>query len=935
MKDFMAKIWVPALLVMIAAVQSFGIDAGRAVGLRRSADSLRLSSLDDSSALAGIAIDSSAASLPDSLETPADDSMFVLDFANDSTAADTLEISPKDTIKVPDSLRLTDPFKFKYYIAIKDTSVRAAVRDSLLQAGDTLEVHRLDSLYIKDSTETAAAEFQAWYSSLSRRERKKYDAEQKLPALIAAANRKTEIKDSIRARKDSIIEATPRVLETFAFPDSMHYKRIVTWNHDRYFNDVRNLRDQWVDTSYNHNFHEYPFFKQDVNASYLGVIGSPVQLYDYFKRQEEDNAIFYTPYQIYSYTADNLPQYNTKTPYTELAYWGTLFANKDKEESNIKILTTQNITPELNLTLEYHRFGGNGMLKREDTDTRTVVAAVNYTGKKYLMHAGYIYDRIERSENGGVIDPMWIRDTVVDAREIDVYLRDASNKLKKNTLFLDQTYRIPFSFKSKAERLEEKRKDAVRDSILASGDSTAIAALKAKEEAELALAAQQADTAGINTDVTTAFIGHSSEYSVFRKTYTDVINSGDASGREFYHDRFYINPTTSMDSLRVMRLENRVFLRLQPWKDDAIVSKVDVGIGDKLLNHYSFRPTDYLQGSSNVLQNSVYLYAGANGQFKKYLNWNAKGDYTFLGKEINDFGIEANLTAHAYPFRRDRKSPLTFNAHFETSLREPDYYEQHLYTNHYKWDNDFSKISKTKVEASLSIPRWKLAALFGYALLNNNIYYDTLGVVQQNTKPMSVMSATLKKNFRLWKLHLDHTATFQLSSNEEVMPLPMLALNLRYYLQFDVVKNAMQMQIGANGTFTTKWYAPAYNPVLGVFHNQNVEKYGNSPYIDVFVNIQWKRVSLFVKAVNVNMGWPMKKADYFSAAGYIAPQRAIKFGISWPFWTLAGKNSSTGVSGSSASGGSRSSAGLNGGGPSPGGRSSSGSSRQSATNVRR
>ena len=935
MKDFMAKIWVPALLVMIAAVQSFGIDAGRAVSLRRSADSLRLSSLDDSSALAGIAIDSSAASLPDSLETPADDSMFVLDFANDSTAADTLEISPKDTIKVPDSLRLTDPFKFKYYIAIKDTSVRAAVRDSLLQAGDTLEVHRLDSLYIKDSTETAAAEFQTWYSSLTRRERKKYDAEQKLPALIAAANRKTEIKDSIRAHKDSIIEATPRVLETFAFPDSMHYKRIVTWNHDRYFNDVRNLRDQWADTSYNHNFHEYPFFKKDVNASYLGVIGSPVQLYDYFKRQEEDNAIFYTPYQIYSYTADNLPQYNTKTPYTELAYWGTLFANKDKEESNIKILTTQNITPELNLTLEYHRFGGNGMLKREDTDTRTVVAAVNYTGKKYLMHTGYIYDRIEKSENGGVIDPMWIRDTVVDAREIDVYLRDASNKLKKNTLFLDQTYRIPFSFKSRAERLEEKRKDAVRDSILASGDSTAIAALKAKEEAELALAAQQADTAGINTDVTTAFIGHSSEYSVFRKTYTDVINSSDAAGREFYHDRFYINPTTSMDSLRVMRLENRVFLRLQPWKDDAVVSKVDVGIGDKLLNHYSFRPSDYLQGSSNVLQNSVYLYAGANGQFKRYLTWNAKGDYTFLGKEINDFGIEANLTAHAYPFRRDRKSPLTFNAHFETSLREPDYYEQHLYTNHYKWDNDFSKISKTKVEASLSIPRWKLAASFGYALLNNNIYYDTLGVVQQNTKPMSVMSATLKKNFRLWKLHLDHTATFQLSSNEEVMPLPMLALNLRYYLQFDVVKNAMQMQIGANGTFTTKWYAPAYNPVLGVFHNQNVEKYGNSPYIDVFVNIQWKRVSLFVKAVNVNMGWPMKKADYFSAAGYIAPQRAIKFGISWPFWTLAGKNSSTGVSGSSASGGSRSSAGLNGGGPSSGGRSSSGSSRQSATNVRR
>ena len=78
----------------------------------------------------------------------------------------------------------------------------------------------------------------------------------------------------------------------------------------------------------------------------------------------------------------------------------------------------------------------------------------------------------------------------------------------------------------------------------------------------------------------------------------------------------------------------------------------------------------------------------------------------------------------------------------------------------------------------------------------------------------------LKKDFRLWKFHLDHRALFQLSSNPDVMPLPMLALDFRYYLQFDVVKNVMQMQIGADGRFTTKWYAPAYNPALGVFHRQ-------------------------------------------------------------------------------------------------------------------
>ena len=844
MKNVLAKIWVPMLLVALAAAQSFGIDAGRSAGLRRLADSLTFNQLQDTT------------TVQDSIVPPP-------------------VLSLRDTIKVPDSLRYTDSLRFKYYIALKDSTLRFQIRDSLIAIGDTLELMRLDSLYIKDSTDIAQAAHAAWYASLTRKERRKYDAEQALPGLIAAANRKLEIEDSIKAYRDSVKEATPRILETFAIPDSLHFKRIITWKHERNFQNILDIRDMAQDTSYRRSFNDYPFFNEDINASWLGISGSPVQLYDWFKRSEEDNAIFYSPYKIWNYTPENLPQYNTKTPYTELAYYGTLFANQEKEEANVRVLTTQNISPNLNLTLEYRRYGGNGMLKREDTGNKTFVASTNYLGKKYMMHAGYIYNKISRSENGGIVDESWIRDTTVDAREIEVYLRDAGNELKKNTVFPDQTYRIPLDFLKNLKTRKET------DSLEMN-------------------ASAPADTMTLNTDITTAFIGHSSEYSVFSKTYTDQIT--DNLGREFYGDRFNMNPTSSMDSLRVMRLENKVFIRLQPWKDEAIVSKLDVGIGDKLANYYSFRPVDYLQGSNNVIQNSVYLYAGANGQYRNYMTWNAKGKYNFLGYEINDFGVEANMAINVYPFRKDRKSPLTVGAHFETNLKEPDYYQQHLYTNHFKWDNDFSKISTTRLEASLSIPRWDMYASFGYGLLSNNIYYDNQGIVRQNTSPMSVMTATLKKNFRIWKFHLDHHAMLQLSSNQEVLPLPLLSLNFRYYIQFDVVKRVMQIQIGANGTYTTEWYAPAYNPVLGVFHNQDERKYGNCPYIDAFINIQWKKASIFIKAVNVNMGWPNKSADYFTAAGYIAPQRAIKVGITWPFWVRPGKASTTGPNGPNAGG---------------------------------
>ncbi len=912
MKHFLAKIWVPLTLVTMAGIQSFGIDASRAVGLKRLTDSLIISHLPDTTAVRDSILQADTTRQEPGI--------------SDSTI--NLVLSAKDTIKVPDSLKETDPFKYKYYIAIKDSTTRFLVRDSLMAAGDTAELAKLDSLYLKDSTDIAKAKHDAWYASASRKERRKYDAEQALPGLIAAANRKMEIKDSIRASKDSIIAAKPRILQTFAIPDSMQYKRLITWDHDRDFHNVK-LKD--YDTTYNYRFNDYPFFKGDaVNSVWLGVVGSPEESYDFFRRREEDNAIFYTPYQTYSYTPENAPQFNTKTPYTELAYWGTLFANQEKEESNVQVLTTQNITPELNFTLEYRRYGSNGMLRREDTDNRSFLATTNYMGKKYLMHAGFIYNKIERSENGGVIDQSWIRDTVVDAREIEVYLKNADNKLKKNTIFLDQSYRIPFTFLNRIkENKQLKLKMAVRDSIMASGDSLAIESYLEKEREDSIELANAIDTLNLNENVTTAFIGHSSEYSVFRKKYTDDISLSDSLGRDFYQDRFYINPTRSADSLRVMKFENRAFIRLQPWKSDGIVSKLDVGIGDKLASYYSFRPQDYLSGSHNVLLNSAYLYAGANGQFKKYMQWNAKGQYTFAGYEVNDFDIDANLSFSVYPFRRHKNSPLTFRAHFETSLKEPDYYQQHLFTNHFKWDNNFSKISTTKAEASLSIPKWQMAASFGYALLSNNIYYDTEGIVRQNTSPMSVMTASLKKNFTVWNLHFDHKALFQLSSNEEVMPLPMLALNFRYYFQFDVVKKVMQMQIGANGTYTTKWYLPAYNPVLGVFHNQNEMEYGNCPYIDAFVNIQWKRACIFIKAINVNMGWPGKSADYFTADGYIAPQRAIKVGISWPFYMQPGNNRSTTTGGAAAKGGSggRSSSGM------PSGLSAGG--LQGAQNFRR
>jgi len=914
--NVLSRIWFPAAVALSAV-------AG-AVGVGRADVSYNL--LPDPVAFADTVIyekdayklrrvgNFEAVSIADSLYYEAEDSTL-------DRVLDTLpKLTARDTVKVPDSLRFTDPFRYKYYVALIDSLTHVIVRDSLKHSSDSLKStldslkawsltdsaernlaralrdsldwRMIDSIYVADSAAVAKAKFLAWYNSLSPRERRAYDIQQALPGKLARADSIRKVKEKAKEIRDSIIEYKPRILETYALPHDMQFQRIIEWTVDQ---DFHNLDVHIPDSSYNYHYYDYPFFRKDVNATWLGVPGSPLQYYNYFNRESDERVEFYNAQEAWSFSPRTIPQYNTKTPHTELAYYGTLLAGDAKESDNLHILTTQNILPELNFTISFDRFGGGGILESETVRNKTFSVRLNYLGKKYMGHVGYIYNMVDRMENGGITNNAWIRDTTVEPREIPVMLSGASSKITKNTWYLNQQYRIPFDF---IERLRA-RKDtsaaaAPLDSLKLTDNST--------DEA-----AAVADT--VNRNITTAFIGHSFEWSRYARNYVDAIN--DSKGRDFYNDVFNFG-TASADSLGTMKLDNKLFLRLQPWGSEAIVSKLDVGIGDQLRHYFdssSIRPTTHVE-------NSVYAYAGAQGQFKNYFAWDAKAKFNFLGYTIGDTEIEANAGFNFYPFRRARKSPVSIGAHFETKLLTPDYYQQVIRTNHFSWENDFSKISTTKIRGSISIPRWRFNLEAGYALLVNNIYYDTQGIVRQNTTPMSIISGSIRKDFVLGPMHFDNRVLIQYSSAQDIVPLPLAAANLRWYAQFPIqrdetrTRTILEMQVGVNAFWNTSWYTPAWNPALGVFHNQNVNLYNNGPYFDIFINMQWKRCCIFIKYQNFGRGWPMRKKDYFTADHYVYTADGLdglKLGIFWPFYFNSEKHShgSGSAGGSSSSGGGR------------------------------
>ena len=688
--------------------------------------------------------------------------------------------SALDSLVPPDSLLLTDTFRYRYFAALNDSLSHIWVRDSLIAAKDTLNWLRLDSLYAVDSVARAKAAYWAWYASLDKKARRKADFEREMPLKQARLDSLKNAKEEKQAVKDSIVQNTPRILETYLLKDTMLYKRIVKWTHDQDFHNIHLLSQE--DTNFNYRFYDYPFLRKDVNATWLGVAGSPLQHYDYSLRQSKEGVSFYDALESWSYSPSTLPMYNTKTPYTELSYWGTLLAGDKKESDILHLLTSQNITPSLNLTMFYDRFGGNGILMDEGTKNKTGVIEANYLGKKYLMHAGFIYNMTDRTENGGVRDIGLIRDTTIEVREIAVQLTGASSMVKKQTVFLDQQIRIPFYFIEKWKHRKDAAEDELDELLLEEDPEEEKPEETIKKDNPDGDGEEDTETAPADTvqiddsKITTAFIGHSSEFSVYKRVYRDALT--DATGKAFYDNVFNYHPSASYDSLRVSRLENKLFLRLQPWTDESIVSKLDVGIGHRLMNYYTF-DRSYLNRPSNQPWNALYLYAGVEGQLRQYFQWNAHGKYVFLGNEINDFDLGAEAKINLYPFRRHRGSPVNIFARFNTSLDEPEYYQQHIYTNHFRWDNEFSKISTTTVEGGINIPLWQLSAHVAYNLLAGNIWYDNAGIVQQNAEAMSILSASLNKNFILGPVHLDHKVLVQLSSKPEVIPLPLVAANAR------------------------------------------------------------------------------------------------------------------------------------------------------------
>lgn len=620
-------------------------------------------------------------------------------------------------------------------------------------------------------------------------------------------------------------------LESVYFDDSTRVRRIFVWSVNPQYNDIR-LRS--VDTLLQGTFQQdYNFMQIDggIGSAYLGNVGSASVPLNYFSRETPQEFSFVNVWNPFILRPSDVIFYNAKMPYSRLTY--SMSGEVRAEENQFHIVLSHNVSPSTSANIVYNAESTKGLYMKQGTMDRYFATSLAHTGKRYAIHGGYIYNHGNINENGGIKNDSEIRDTVMPPNQVAVWLDDSNNTYRGHTFWFTQSYGIP---------------------------------LRKQRDEELTI-----------QKIPTIYIGQQFEYSLFKKNYK-------ATRDTVLYPDIYIDKHRTNDSIAQEMIDVKAFMQLQPYNREGILGLISAGIGNRSSQYYYYVP-DFQQsrwgdgGSQN--RNTTYLYGSINGKFKKYLDWGASVNYNLLGYKSGDFSGEARIRLSAYT--KKTQQPISLDARLKLSLTEPDFWVQSYFSNHFAWQNSFTKESSMLASVKFSVPSIGLYLGGDYALTSGKVYFDSKSRPAQATDPLSVLGVFLQKDFRAGGFHFNHRVLFQLSSSQIVAPTPLVSAYASYYFGFDVVKNVLNVQVGVDGRYQTKYYAFAYNAAISQFYNQREQELGGYPYLDAFVSAKWKRMRILVKLQHFNHNL-FGGRDYFMILHQPQNPMMFKLKFSWSFY---------------------------------------------------
>ncbi len=608
-----------------------------------------------------------------------------------------------------------------------------------------------------------------------------------------------------------------------------------------------------IDTLYTN--YSLRFIPQTVSPAYAATGNYCAEGYNmiYFDRAPVSDFMFRDAISHWVPDEDKIRYYNTRIPMTLLGY--SFGGGKENGQDDLSVVFSGNANKRLQIGAMLDYIYSKGMYANQAAKDFTWGLSGSYIGERFEAQVYGYHFALTALENGGITDDLYITDPAevqggqnsVQAKQIPTRLNAAQNRIQGSEIYFNGRYKIGF--------YEDE---------------------------------QVNDTTVVEHLVPVTSIIYTLKYRDGRRRFK---NNNATENLEFW-DNTYFNPTLTNDLQSYWSLRNTVGVSLlegfNKYAKAGLAAYATYEVRKYKMETAMADPEQLATGDAQLLtplpdinlpdggsQNLMWIGAQLTKQQGHILNYDITGELGLVGEAAGEIKVDGGITTRI-PLFGDTVN-IAAKGKF-TNLSAP-WLMKHYISNHFVWDNNFSKTRTFRAGGEIYIP-WTLTRFSaGVENIQNALYFDDQALPRQFGSSVQIFSATLRQDIHAGCFHWENRITYQTSSDKDVIPLPQLAVNSNMYVTFRIA--TLRVQLGLDCDYFTRYKPVSFQPATMQFYNADGPWIGNYPFMNFYINCRLSKTRFYLMMSHVNQG--LTGDNYFSMPHYPMNPRRLQLGLSIDF----------------------------------------------------
>jgi hypothetical protein len=306
-----------------------------------------------------------------------------------------------------------------------------------------------------------------------------------------------------------------------------------------------------------------------------------------------------------------------------------------------------------------------------------------------------------------------------------------------------------------------------------------------------------------------------------------------------------------------------------------------------------------------LFYNGYYAIRHYNMTYNQWLRDSIKagatGDENYIGGRMELNVDSVGLVSGSAEVNQDgnyRIEGRLVSRWFEASARQmlykPSFFQQAYRGAHHEWNDVLANTESSQLNGYAHYRSKVLTLSPGVTLtrLKNYVFFeeltdpDTLRAIPVQSRGNQVIfspefrfSLTVFRHFTLSSQIL---YTSLLENADRAIRVPDLFVNTQLSYANIHFNGNLDIHAGVDIHWKSAYYAPAYDPAIRQFYNQDKFQSNAFPLVDLFLNAKVKRGRIFLKFNNLVQAFT--KTGYFATPLYPGQRDVVDFGFDWSFY---------------------------------------------------